>query len=128
MFRKVHRFRRRIVIAVAVPFAASPSGVGCAILMIHTTAKIWSALSGECVFHLEGHGDMVNSAGFSPDGQQVLTASDDTTAKLWSAASGECLLTFEGYWGCVIFAAFSMESRPRGGSETHHKVIKIHCF
>jgi WD40 repeat protein len=30
-----------------------------------------------------GHQAPVNSASFSPDGQQVVTASDDGTARLW---------------------------------------------
>src|SRR6266550_2991574 len=37
------------------------------------------------------HGDVVNSAQFSPDGQQVVTASRDGTARMWDAASGNAV-------------------------------------
>ncbi len=33
----------------------------------------------------------INSAQFSPDGQRVVTASDDNTARLWDAANGKPL-------------------------------------
>jgi WD40 repeat protein len=32
---------------------------------------------------LEGHSSGVNSALFSPDGQRILTASEDGTARVW---------------------------------------------
>ena len=38
------------------------------------TAKEWSAASGECLVTLGGHKGPINSAVFSADGQQVLTA------------------------------------------------------
>jgi WD40 repeat protein len=44
---------------------------------------------------------------YSPDGQRILTGSQDQTAKLWDAASGIELLTLKGHSGWIISAAFS---------------------
>ena len=70
------------------------------------TAKVWLVASGKCLLTLQGHGNIVQSAVFSTDGQQVLTASSDNTAKVWSAASGMCLLTLKGHHGDVRSAFF----------------------
>ena len=42
-----------------------------------------------------GHDDAVLSARFSPDGQQIVTASRDRTASLWDVATGNRLRQFE---------------------------------
>ena len=76
------------------------------------TAKVWSAASGECLLTLEAHTGSVNSAVFSADGQQVLTASSKyETSKVWSAASGECLLTLKGHESGVTSALFSPDGQ-----------------
>jgi WD40 repeat protein len=38
---------------------------------------------------LFGHEGVVHSASFSPDGQRIVTASDDRTARVWPAAISE---------------------------------------
>ena len=53
------------------------------------TAKVWSAASGECLLTLNDYS--VFSAVFSPDGQQVLTASREERAKVrLRTLSGRC--------------------------------------
>jgi len=56
---------------------------------------------------LEGHGDEVNSAVFSPDGARVVTASLDHTARVWEAASGRLVAELKGHSRGVKSAAFS---------------------
>ncbi len=66
--------------------------------------------------HLElktflGHGDVVHSAAFSPDGRRIVTGSYDHTAKVWDVGSGKELLTLKGHNADVNAAVFS----PGGG-------------
>jgi WD40 repeat protein/MinD-like ATPase involved in chromosome partitioning or flagellar assembly len=44
---------------------------------------------------LLGHTDWVNSAKFSPDGQEVVTGSADGTARVWEAKTGKLLKAFQ---------------------------------
>ncbi len=62
--------------------------------------RIIDLTTGKEVFALLGHSDNVNCIEFSPDGEQVATASYDTTAKIWSTLSGECLYTIGKKQSC----------------------------
>ena len=43
---------------------------------------------------LEGHSSFVIGCAFSPDGQQIVSASYDSTLKVWDTETGEALATF----------------------------------
>jgi WD40 repeat protein len=60
---------------------------------------------------LQGHTSAISSAVFSPDGQRILTGSDDGTARVWNAASGEPLATLEGHTGFIRSAVFSPDGQ-----------------
>ena len=40
---------------------------------------------------MSGHTGFINSLEWSPDDQQLATASDDSTAKVWNASTGKLL-------------------------------------
>ena len=51
------------------------------------------------------------SVAFSPDGQRIVTGSEDETAKVWEAASGQELLTLKGHSGWIHSVAFSPDGQ-----------------
>jgi eukaryotic-like serine/threonine-protein kinase len=65
----------------------------------------WQAKTHLGLKTLRGHLESVRSVAFSPDGQRIVTGSDDRTAKVWEAASGRELLTLKGH-GAVGYIAF----------------------
>lgn len=57
-----------------------------------------------------GHQCAVESVAFSPDGQSVLTGSDDLTVKLWDL-SGKVKQTFEGHNSYIWSVTFSPDGQ-----------------
>ena len=55
---------------------------------------------------LTGHKDGVNGCAVSPDGNWIVSASDDKTLKVWDASSGKEQLTLHGHigpiWSCAV--------------------------
>ncbi|HKV59873.1 MAG TPA: hypothetical protein VJO32_16395 [Ktedonobacteraceae bacterium] len=60
--------------------------------------------SGVTLQTLRGHTDVVWAAGWSPDGQYVVSASADGTAKVWNPDSGQPLLIYKGHTAIVFDA------------------------
>ena len=55
---------------------------------------------------LEGHSDRVYSAQFSPDGTNIVSASEEQTVREGSVARGGCVQTLEGHSDRVSLALF----------------------
>jgi hypothetical protein len=60
---------------------------------------------------LKGHTDTVWSGVFSPDGQLILSASDDGTLILWETASGKRRHTLKGHTDTVWSGVFSPDGQ-----------------
>ena len=59
------------------------------------------------ILTLEGGAGWVNSASFSPDGTQIVTANGDSTARIWDAKTGTKRLRLDGHKSIVTTASFS---------------------
>ncbi len=70
-------------------------------------ARIWEVGSDEPIMSFSPHG-AVASAGYSPDGRLIATASWDSSAKIWDAETGAPLRKLagghEGYINSVMFS------------------------
>jgi glucose repression regulatory protein TUP1 len=55
----------------------------------------------KCAF--KGHTRGINAVCVTPDGQRVVTASNDNTAKVWDMSTGACTLTL--FVGAIVTAA-----------------------
>jgi WD40 repeat protein len=71
--------------------------------------RAYNSLHESIVF--KGHKGFVWSVTFAPDGQRVLTASDDGKARLWDAENGNQLAVLQGHTEPVRVAAFSPDGR-----------------
>jgi len=67
------------------------------------------AVESPAEYYILHHRDRVQLAVFSPDGKQILTASEDRTARVWDAASGQLLFTLVGHAGTVNEAVYSAD-------------------
>ncbi|MEH2205278.1 MAG: ribosome assembly protein 4, partial [Nostoc sp.] len=56
---------------------------------------------------LEGHSHPVNSVAYSPNGQQLASASADNTIKIWDVSSGQLLKTLTGHSSPVNSVVYS---------------------
>ena len=97
---------RRIVWAGA-KYSADSTGTQ----MAQPFVEVWDERAGRTVATLVGHDKIVNSAQFSPDGKQVVTASDDATARIWDTTTGREIIALRGHSASVTGATFSPDGR-----------------
>jgi WD40 repeat protein/serine/threonine protein kinase len=75
------------------------------------TLALWDATTGQQTHVLEGHSGPVTSLAFSPDGQRILSGSDDSTLKLWDVETGEETLTLKAHTAGVESVAWSPDGQ-----------------
>jgi WD40 repeat protein len=68
-------------------------------------------LKGDTIKVFTGHTAKVRSLVFSPNGNTILTGSDDSTARLWDIKNGKPIIVFIGNTGPVQSVAFSPDGK-----------------
>ncbi|HWP31477.1 MAG TPA: hypothetical protein VNK96_07130 [Fimbriimonadales bacterium] len=71
---------------------------------------IMNPSNGVVIRYITGHAKKVNEIEFTPDGNFIVSASDDGTCKLWDVNTGAVIRTFTGHSGAV----YSMDLSPNG--------------
>jgi WD40 repeat protein len=74
-------------------------------------AFLWDAKTGRLLHRLVGHRSLVTDAEFSPDGRELVTASDVHDARIWDVASGRLLHVLRGHFFAVRTASISPDGR-----------------
>ncbi len=59
----------------------------------------------------KGHRYWVYSVAFSPDGQRIVTGSDDKTARVWNARTGQLLVELQDHTSSVNSVAYSPDGQ-----------------
>lgn len=130
---------RQLIRAITVPGGASlndasfnPAGNEIVTADSDGTARIWDVTTGRQVRVLDegdtgvnfaNAGNAINSASFSPDGDDVVTASNDGTARIWNAQSGRLLKTLETVFPTYSAAFSSNGSRVMTATDAADIVI-----
>jgi WD40 repeat protein len=71
--------------------------------------KVRSLSGGKEVASLAGHSNYVCSVAVSPDGQYIVSGSDDNLVKVWSVSGGKEVVSLAGHAVTVYSVAFSAD-------------------
>lgn len=73
----------------------------------HGQLLVWEWQSESYILKQQGHLDSMNSLVYSPDGQKIVTTSDDGKVKVWDVKSGFCIVTFTEHTSGVTACEFA---------------------
>jgi WD40 repeat protein len=68
---------------------------------------LFDVKSGKQIATIKGHSEPILAIAFHPQGEQIVTASEDGSARVWEVATGKELLLLKGHTGPVAAVAYS---------------------
>ncbi|XYI04151.1 WD40 repeat domain-containing protein [Sorangium sp. So ce1128] len=84
-----------------------------------TIARLWNVDDLKQISELPHNGGIV-SAAFSPDGKQIITASDSGTAYIWNTDNGDFRSKLKDHEGRIVSAAFSPDGKHVVAASTNN--------
>jgi WD40 repeat protein len=90
--------------------------------------KIWNTANGSEIRLLTGHTDTINSVAYSPNGSQILTASDDGTVRIWDTGNGQNIRTIKGELPFMNAVYSPNERFIAAYAEGNEDVCAIHIY
>jgi WD40 repeat protein len=110
--------------------ALDPSDTRLAAGDINGTVRLWQAVCrhgddldlDQPLLTLIGHKSWILSLDWHPDGQQLLSSSDDGTLKLWDVQTGTCLRTFQEHQKPVWRAVWSPDGQQIASCSSDHSI------
>ncbi|MDZ7960587.1 MAG: LuxR C-terminal-related transcriptional regulator [Aulosira sp. DedQUE10] len=115
------RFTEAFGIVLAVAY--NPKKLMIALGDTKSTIRLRDA-NGHQLLTLEGHTNWIRSVAFSPDGEFLVSGSDDTTVRLWNTTTGQFLKKLEGHEQRVWSVAFSPDGKTVASS-SEDKTVKL---
>ncbi|HYX42116.1 MAG TPA: WD40 repeat domain-containing protein, partial [Pyrinomonadaceae bacterium] len=109
--------------------ALAPAGQMLAVADVNKrTIRLWDLQQRKLARTLAGHTSVITSLAFSPDGQQLASASWDKTIKLWDTRTGQLLRTLEGHTSSVTALAFSPDGKTLVSGSADYLVDRDHSI
>lgn len=84
------------------------------------TAHIWNATTGNKLFTLSGHTDVIGKENWSSDDTKLLTDSTDGTVHVWDAMTGKELISVIGSYG-----VWSHDDTKFLTSDSNNEIIRV---
>jgi WD40 repeat protein/serine/threonine protein kinase/ABC-type sugar transport system substrate-binding protein len=87
---------------------------------VDNSITVWSMADGTVLHRFDAHTAAVRSLSFSPDGTNLLSASDDSSLILWNVTMGSFVRRYTGHSDTVWTASFSPDGSQfiSGSSDT----------